>query len=86
MISLFMVASPFAFVPFCLLKGYAAFFTFSTLSDYTSPCDTLFYTGKLEKEKRIEAGLSRLTEDEKEKKGSGPLKGTNSGEAVGETD
>ncbi len=30
------MASPFAFVSFCLLKGYAAFFTFSTPSDYTS--------------------------------------------------
>src|SRR5271157_2776615 len=36
MLSLFMVASPFAFVPFCLLKGYAAFFTFSTPSYCTS--------------------------------------------------
>jgi hypothetical protein len=48
--------------------GYAAFFTFSTLSDYTSPCDTLFYTGKLGKEKRIEAGLSRLTRMKKKRK------------------
>jgi hypothetical protein len=36
MLSLFMVASPFAFVPFCLSKGYAAFFTFSTPFDYCS--------------------------------------------------